>query len=58
VTRPIEAGRVDYLASRRRYRLNGSLSGDVKQALRELELQQRLVRSVSVRAEAFSKDAF
>ena len=36
--RPIEAGRVDYLASSRRYRLNGGLSDDVKQALRELEL--------------------
>jgi hypothetical protein len=38
VTRPIEADRVDHLASSRRYRLNGGLSDDVKQALRELEL--------------------
>ena len=40
MTRPIEAGHVDYLASSRRYRLrlNGGLSDNVKQALRELEL--------------------
>ena len=36
VTRPIEAGPVDYLASSRRYWLNGGLSDDMKQALREL----------------------
>jgi hypothetical protein len=38
VTRPIEAGRVDYLASSRRYRLNSGLPDDVRLALRELEL--------------------
>jgi hypothetical protein len=34
----VEAGRVDYLASSRRYRLNGGLPADVRLALRELEL--------------------
>jgi len=34
----VAAGRVDYLASSRRYRLNGGLPADVRLALRELEL--------------------
>jgi hypothetical protein len=33
----VEAGRVDYCGSSRRYRLNGGLPEDVKAALRELE---------------------
>ena len=34
----VAAGGVDYLASSRRYRLNGGLPDDVKAALRDLEL--------------------
>jgi hypothetical protein len=34
----VAAGRVDYLASSRRYSLNGGLPDDVRLALRDLEL--------------------
>jgi hypothetical protein len=34
----VDAGRVDYLASSRRFVLNGGLPADVRLALRDLEL--------------------